>query len=148
MIEQHVIPIPHKGGDNLKIQEFGAGAAMKHSIILAKLVAGGTKGVKTLGADAGLWDVDFANMAAGFAERLDPITSPAWLKELVQTSVVEPKPTDDWFELSFGGGKMHHLLLLVAEILKLNYQSVWEVGVKKVKAVVSSGTSSVPSEME
>ncbi len=139
MLEQKTVLI---GDVEITIQQLGTSKALKHSIILGQLFGGVSQGIASQGKTTFQdWDIDFGRMIDGILSKLDSEKSPAWIKELIKESVIQPAYTQDWFDITFSGS-LENLLELVKAILEQNYGGLFEYARKKIGMVSISDTSS------
>lgn len=138
MLEQKSVSL---GSGEIVIQQLGTTLALKHSVILGNLFGGAAQGVESYSTKIENWNINFGRIISGMIDQLDPEKSPAWIKELVQQSVIQPTFTDDWFDITFSGN-LEELMELLKAILEFNYGGLIEYARKKIEAAFTSDISS------
>ena len=118
-------------GREITIQKLGAMNALRHSVVLGKLVAGASKGVKSKSINVSKWSIDFAQMTDGVISNLDADTSPEWVRTVLMQSIVQPELDDLKFDTLFMG-KFEDLVDLFATVLEFNYGGLKAYAEKKL----------------
>jgi len=143
MLEQKDIIV---GDQTVRIQQLGTSLALKHSIIIGKLIGGAAIGIDSVGKRSVQdWDIDFGKMIDGVLANLDSEESPKWIQLLVSQSVIVPQYTTTWFDKTFSAN-LEGLMELIKEICEYNYGGLIEYVGKKIEVMNTLTESSEEPE--
>lgn len=129
MIQQKTFLIEDK---EIIIQQFvGTDASIIFFRIL-RILKGGA-----LGLGGFFENVDVGKIIDGVVTGIEPQQFTLFIKEILQKSMVQPSYTEQWFNDYFSGG-LDKLIIILSEILELNYGEQLKNIQKKIKEFLAS----------
>lgn len=137
MLEQKTVQI---GDTEFVIQQLPATRGMEVGIHLVQIIMGATEGIESVREGQEILDAEYnpAKMASGLMGKIDEQGTPAFIKRLIQESMIRPDTTDgfsDWYEAHFSANfdELFDLVTVIIEhngyvvMLKKKFQEVMEI---------------------
>ncbi len=141
MLKQETLKL---GDTEYVIQQLPCTRGLEVGIHLVKIIMGAADGVDGVTGEKSLLDTELnpAKMAAGLFKKIDEKGTPAFIKNLIQESLVRPDPGDgfnDWYETQFAANYEELYDLLAAIIDHNGYIDLIKKKTADVLAIFYSG---------
>lgn len=132
------------GDTEYVIQQFPATRGLEIGIHLIKIAMGAAEGVGNIEGEQDFLDSEYspAKMVSGVIDRIDEKGTPAFIKQMIQESLIRPEPGDsfsDWYESKFSANLEGLYALMEAIIDHNNYLDVIKKKVSQIMLLSSSG---------